>query len=129
MRSLKLPAEQRKAELTKFAQDDPNHLAILNTLASVYDERLQLQQQRDTLTKETQTLSEKMKAAGLDVSRIDANRGDWSKLKEEALKKTLTDFLGAKAEPAESGVHSDLPPHQHQARGGQEQAGGPRGRE
>jgi SecD/SecF fusion protein len=99
MRALKLPAEQRKTELTKFAQDDPNHLAILNTLASVYDERQQLQQQRDTLVKEIQALGEKMKAAGLDVSRIDANRGEWSKLNDEALKKTLTDLLGAKADP------------------------------
>ena len=98
MRSLKLPAEQRKAELAKFAQDDPNHLAILNTLASVYDERQQLQQQRDALTKETQTLSEKMKAAGLDLSWIDANRSKWGTLTEEALKKTLADHLGAKAD-------------------------------
>lgn len=99
MRALKLSAEQRQAELVKFAQDDPNHLAILNTLASVYDERLQLQQQRDTLTQETQALGEKMKAAGLDVSRIDANRAEWAKLNEETLKKTLTDFLGTKADP------------------------------
>jgi SecD/SecF fusion protein len=99
MRALKLPAEPRKAELVKFSQDDPNHLAILNTLASVHDERLQLQQQRDTLAQETQALGEKMKAAGLDVSRIDANRGEWTKLNGEALKKTLTDFLGAKADP------------------------------
>ncbi|MCX5643207.1 MAG: protein translocase subunit SecD [Phycisphaerae bacterium] len=99
MRALKLPAEPRKAELVKFAQDDPNHLAILNTLASVHDERLQLQQQRDTLAQETQALGEKMRAAGLDVSRIDANRGEWTKLNGEALKKTLTDFLGAKADP------------------------------
>ncbi|RPJ22604.1 MAG: hypothetical protein EHM35_18075, partial [Planctomycetaceae bacterium] len=77
MRALKLPPEQRKAELTKFAQDDPNHLAILNTLATTYDERQQLQQERDTLTKEAQALAEKMKTAGLDVSRIDANRRDW----------------------------------------------------
>jgi SecD/SecF fusion protein len=98
MRALKLPPEQRKVELTKFAQDDPNHLTILNTLAATYDERQQLQQERDTLTKETQALAEKMKTAGLDVSRIDANRRDWAKLNEEALTKTLTDFLGAKTE-------------------------------
>ena len=41
MRALKLPPEQRKAELEKFAQNDPNHLANLNTLASGYDERQQ----------------------------------------------------------------------------------------
>jgi SecD/SecF fusion protein len=98
MRALKLPPEQRKAELARFAQDDPNHLTILNTLASTYDERQQLQQERDTLTKETQALAEKMKTAGLDVSRIDANRRDWAKLNDAALTKALTDFLGAKTE-------------------------------
>lgn len=99
MRALNLPAEQRKAEMVKFAQDDPNHLTILNNLTAAYDERLQLQQQRDTLTQEIQTLTEKMKAAGVDVSRVEANRTEWSKQTGDALKKTLTDFLGAKAEP------------------------------
>ncbi|MCL5280435.1 MAG: protein translocase subunit SecD [Planctomycetes bacterium] len=96
MRALRLPPEQRKAELEGFAQNDPNHLAMLNTLASTYDERQQLQQQRDTLTKETQALAEKMKTAGLDVSRIDANRRDWAKLNDEALVKAVNDFLGDK---------------------------------
>jgi len=99
MRALKLPPEQRKTELTSFAQNDPNHLTILNTLASTYDERQQLQQERDTLTKEAQALAEKMKTAGLDVSRIDANRRDWAKLNDAALTKAVTDFLGAKTEP------------------------------
>jgi SecD/SecF fusion protein len=96
MRALKLPPEQRKAEMEEFAQNDPNHLAILNALASSYDERLQLQQERDTLTKEAQTLAETMKAAGLDVSRVDANRRDWAKLDDAALTKAVTDFLGDK---------------------------------
>jgi SecD/SecF fusion protein len=96
MRALKLPPEQRKVELTQFAQNDPNHLAILNTLAAVHDERQQLQQERDTLTKETQALAEKMKTAGLAVSSIDANRRDWAKLNDEALAKAVTDFLGDK---------------------------------
>jgi SecD/SecF fusion protein len=96
MRALKLPPEQRQAEMEKFAQNDPNHLTILNALAASYDERQQLQQERDTLTKETQTLAEQMKTAGLDVSRIDANRRDWAKLDDAALTKAVTDFLGDK---------------------------------
>jgi SecD/SecF fusion protein len=98
MRALKLPPDQRSVELTPFAQGDPNHLKILNNLASVYDERQKLQQDRDTLSKEVQALGEKMKAAGLDLGRIDANRRDWGKLNEEALTKALTDFLGPKAD-------------------------------
>jgi SecD/SecF fusion protein len=99
MRALLLPPDQRSAELTQFAQGDPNHLKILNELAAVHDERQQLQQTRDTLSREIKALAEKMRAAGLDVDRLDANRRDWAKLNEEALAKALTDLFGAKGTP------------------------------
>ncbi len=99
MRSLRLPPDQRSKEFEQFAQGNSNHLKILNDLAAAQDERQQLQQQRDTLSKEIQTLSEKLKAAGLDMSRIDANRMQWSKLDDAALTKSLTDLLGPKADP------------------------------
>jgi len=98
MRALKLPPEQRTAELTQFAQGDPNHLKMLNDLAAAHDERQRLQQERDALAKELQTLEETMKTAGLDVAQVQANRDPWGKLNEEARKKALADFLGAKAE-------------------------------
>ncbi len=95
MRSLQLPPEQRGQELAEFAQGDPNRLEILNDLASVYDERTQVQQKRDTLSQELQTIEGKLSEAGIDVARVEANRRDWMVLSEETLRKELTDFLGA----------------------------------
>ncbi len=83
-----------------------------------------MQQQRDTLTKDSACPREKIKAASLDLNRIDANRGDWSKLSDEALKKTLTEQF-PKAEAPRPGVHPDLRADRRQAGGRQKQAGGP----
>ncbi|MCU0914027.1 MAG: protein translocase subunit SecD [Planctomycetes bacterium] len=108
MRALKLPSEQRQAEFERFAHGDPNQLKILTSLAKAYDERQQLQQTRDTLTKELQAQEEKFKAAGLDVAQIDMNRAKWAALDEEARKKALTDFLGAQAEQNLAAVQTYL---------------------
>lgn len=100
MRALKLPVDQRSEEFTRFGQGDPNHLKILTDLATAHDERQQAQQQRDALTAQIQAAGERIKAASLDLARIDANRRDWGKLNDEALTKTLTDFLGPQAQEA-----------------------------
>jgi SecD/SecF fusion protein len=95
MRALQLPPEQRNQELAQFAKNDPNRQEILNNLASVSQERKQLQEKRDALSKELADQEAKLSAAGLDRGRIEANRKDWAKLDDEALKKALTDFLGS----------------------------------
>jgi SecD/SecF fusion protein len=96
MRSLQqADQEKRSAELAQFAKNDPNRLEILKNLSSTYDERKQAQNRRDTLATELTGLETKMKEAGLDQGRINANRRDWVKLNDEALKKALTDFLGS----------------------------------
>ena len=87
--------EKRDKDLAQFAKNDPNHLEILKNLASIYDERKQLQDRRDTLATELTGLETKLKEAGLDLARIEANRRDWVRLNDEALKKALTDFLGS----------------------------------
>jgi len=48
MRSLKMPAEERAELFKQFTQEDPNRLAILNTLATAHDEREELKGKRDT---------------------------------------------------------------------------------
>jgi SecD/SecF fusion protein len=96
MRALQLPdPAQRSQTLAQFAQGDPNRLEILNKLASTYDERKGLQNQRDTLTATLDELREKLAAAKIDMSRVEANRSDWAKRDDAALQKELTDFLGA----------------------------------
>ncbi len=98
MRTLQQPAEQRREDLETYALGDPNRLEILTGLASVYDERSQAQNQRDTLTATLESLTEKLSEAEVDTERVEANRRDWMNLDDEDLAQTLTDFLGSDAQ-------------------------------
>ena len=100
MRSLRTPDVERRDDIQSFAQDDPNRLAILEELASVYDQRLQLQQRRDSLTEQLDTAGQTLVDAGVDLDAVEANRGDWTKLSDEALAENLQDFTGDEAKVA-----------------------------
>ncbi|MBN1362768.1 MAG: protein translocase subunit SecD [Sedimentisphaerales bacterium] len=93
MRALQQPEEQRMEDLRAYAMNDPNRLEILTDLASIYDERAEAQNQRDTLTAALDSLKEKLSEAGVDVERVEANRRDWMNLEGDTLTETLTDFL------------------------------------
>jgi len=97
MRSLQAPAAERSADITKFSQDDPNRLAILENLVSVYDNRQELQRQRDALDSALATAKETLSGAGIALDRVEANRGDWAKLNDEQLAETLKDFADSEA--------------------------------
>lgn len=98
MRTLQAPPEQRQAQIAQFAQGDPNRIETLNSLVSVYDERRQAQGTRDRLSQELQSLGQKLTEAQVDMDRVQANRWEWIKLNDEALRKALTDFLGSEAQ-------------------------------
>jgi SecD/SecF fusion protein len=70
MRSLKKPAEERTELFKEFAQEDPNKLAILNTLATANDERQELKDKRDALYSDREATEAKMSSAGLDLEKI-----------------------------------------------------------
>ena len=55
LRSLEKPAQERTELFQEFAQDDPNRLAILETLAAVNDERKDLKDKRDELYSKLET--------------------------------------------------------------------------
>jgi len=93
MRSLQMPQAERRADIQSFAQDDPNRLAILEELASAYDERQQVQDKRNALNGTLDTLKETFSSTGVALDRVEANRGDWAKLGEEKLAETLKDFV------------------------------------
>ena len=95
MRALQQPAAQRLADFETYAAGDPNRLEILTNLATVYDARAEAQAQRDRLTTSLDSQSAALAAAGVDMDRVEANRNDWTKLDDEALTATLTDFLGS----------------------------------
>jgi SecD/SecF fusion protein len=95
MRSLQQSPEIRAEHFKEIAQNDPNRMQILQNIATVYDERLALQQKRDALNEQIGAAETKMQEAGLQLDRIQANRRDWGKLDDEQLQTTLKDFLGA----------------------------------
>ena len=95
MRSLKNPAEERAELFKEFAQQDPNRLAILNTLAAAHDERQNLKDKRDTLYNNLETTEEKITSAGLDLGRISENISTWAGLNEPELQKSIREFTDA----------------------------------
>ena len=97
MRSLDKPAEERGADFNDFTQRDPNRLAILETLAEVYDERKGLQTKRDELNAVLETTENTIASAGIDPNEVKLQVGQWIKLDANGLADSLKEF----AEPNE----------------------------
>ena len=95
MRSLQKPAEQRTADFEKFAQGSPVRLEILKELAAASDERIAIQNDRDTLAAKLREMEGSFPSAKLDLSQIKANLSKWAKLDEQQLADSLKEFLGS----------------------------------
>ena len=95
MRSLQKPVEERTEDFNDFTQGDPNRLKILDTLATVYDERKDLQNKRDTLYSKLKTPESIIPLTGLSLDDIKLHLGDWIKLDEQQLTEALKDYLGS----------------------------------
>jgi SecD/SecF fusion protein len=95
MRSLQKSVEERTEDFNDVAQSDPNRLTILDTLATVYDERKALQEERDKRYSKLKTPESIIPLTGLDLDDIKLRLGDWIKLDEQQLAETLKDFLGS----------------------------------
>ena len=93
MRSLDIPEEERAEAFNDFSQDDPNRLTILESLATVYDERRDLQNKRDELDGNLESTEDKISSAGLDLAQINKNRTNWAKLNEQKRADTLREFI------------------------------------
>jgi SecD/SecF fusion protein len=92
MRSLKKSAEERAELFKELAQDDPNRLAILNTLATAHDEREELKAKRDALYSDRETAEAKMSSAGLNLDKINENISNWAGLNDQELSKLIKEF-------------------------------------
>jgi len=95
MRSLDMRLQERAELFKDFAQDDPNRITILESLATVYDERKDLQNKRDELNSKLETQNLKLKEAGLDLGQINKKKVDWAKLNEEQLRDSLKELTDA----------------------------------
>jgi len=89
MRSLKQPPPERAELFEQFAQGDPNRLAILNTLATMYDERQELKDKRDALYSDLESTKQKISSAGLEPDVIDENIGTWAGLNDQELSESI----------------------------------------
>jgi len=89
MRYLNKPAEERTKAFNDLTLGDANKLTILETLATAYDQRKNLQDKRDNLDSKLQAQDSKLQTAGLDLEIIKTNRSDWAKLNEQQLQDSL----------------------------------------
>ena len=92
IQALQKPAEERTALFIDFSQGDPNRMAILENLAKVYDERMELREQRDSLYTELETMENAISSAGIDLDQVRINVGNWIELDEQELQKSLTNI-------------------------------------
>ena len=92
MRSLKEPAEERAGLFKEFAQEDPNRLAILDTLATENDDRQELKDKRDALYSDREATEAKMSSAGLDLEKINENISNWVGLNDQELSESIREF-------------------------------------
>jgi SecD/SecF fusion protein len=95
MRSLLKSTEERTEDFNNVALGDPNRLTILNTLATVYDERKALQEERDKLFSKLKAPDSIIPLTGLDLDDIKLRLGEWMKLDEKQLTETLKEYLGS----------------------------------
>ena len=92
MRSLKNPPEERTELFKEFAQQDPNRLAILDTLATAHDEREELRIKRDALYSDREATEAKMPSADLDLDKINEKIGNWAGLNDQELSESISTF-------------------------------------
>ena len=95
MRSLDRSPEERLQAFNDFAKGDPNRLKILTDLAVAYDERTDLRNARDNFITELEATEKKISSADMDLDQVKLLVGDWIRLNEENLQKTLGQFTDA----------------------------------
>ena len=95
MRYLSKRLQERTEAFNDLMRSDPNKLTILETLATAYDERKNLQNKRDNLDSKLKAQNSKLETAGLDLNQIKANINDWAKLNEQQLQDSLKEVTDA----------------------------------
>ena len=94
MQALSKPAEDRTQLFANYSQGDPNRLEMLNKLAGYYDERMELQEKRDSLNKERDIAADAVTSAGMNLDQVKSKLTDWLKMSQEEQQqafKTFTD--------------------------------------
>ncbi len=95
IQALQKPAEERTALFTDFSQSDPNRMTILENLAKVYDERMELRESRDSLYTKLETIENTISLAGIELERVKLSVGNWVDLNDQELRESLTKISDA----------------------------------
>jgi len=95
MRCLDKPADERKTAFEGFAKNSPDRMAILEALATAYDENKELRNKSEDLATKLKSAEDKLSITGLELDQILQNRSRWAKLEEQHLAESLREFLGS----------------------------------
>lgn len=96
LRSLRKPAAERQADFQGLAQNDPNRMAILDTLAKVYEERKGLQDKADQLKAQ---MEGQIAQTGLSADAVKAHAAEWAKQDPNRLTESVKAFAGSQGDP------------------------------
>lgn len=95
LRSMESPLEEQQKQFDGFAAGDPNKLEILKDLATIHDERKALKGKRTEFEDLLKTQEDKIAESDLQLPLVKFKRGDWAKLGDEELSKSLREFTDA----------------------------------
>ncbi len=95
MRSLKLPADERTEAFEEYTHGDPNQMEMLKELAEVHDEYEKLNERRDELYNNLQTIEKQITSAGLDLEQIKSKRQEWAELNIQQLGEAIGEITDA----------------------------------
>ncbi len=100
IRALQDTEAERAEAFARVAQGDANRREILEELASTYDARKEAQDKRDALYQKLDALKATLTDAGVAMDRVEANRGDWTRLGPDQLATALKDFAASEEQIA-----------------------------
>jgi SecD/SecF fusion protein len=95
IQALSKPKAERTELFNAYSQGDPNRLPMLENLAELYDKRAELQNSRDSLTKERDTAANAVKSAGMNLDQVKSEVVNLVKLDPNELAKSLKKFTDA----------------------------------
>ncbi|MHC4287094.1 MAG: protein translocase subunit SecD [Planctomycetota bacterium] len=98
---LALGADERAAEFDAIAGDSQERREILTTLANVYDQRKQAQDQRDTLVAEMDTVKAGLEGLAVEFDSLQYNFASWSKLDANEQKEKIEAWVKDNADESD----------------------------
>ncbi len=101
-KTLSMEPAVREAKLNEFARNNPDRLAVLKTVAEVYDQLSSRQKQRDETASAMEALLSPFEKEGVDLSTIRSNIPIWADQTPERRTEAMTGFVkwARPAEPA-----------------------------